>query len=70
RDMGVENTFGFKPAGGVRTAADAQKYLAIADEPFCADCAYARYYPVGATSLAASLLKVLGHGDGNSPSSY
>lgn len=29
RDMGVEKTVGFKPAGGVRTAEDAQKYLAI-----------------------------------------
>ena len=37
RDMGVEKTVGFKPAGGVRTAEDAQKYLAIADELFGAD---------------------------------
>lgn len=39
RDMGVEKTVGFKPAGGVRTAEDAQKYLAIADELFGADWA-------------------------------
>ncbi len=64
RDMGVEKTVGFKPAGGVRTAEDAQKYLAIADELFGADWADARHYRFGASSLLASLLKALGHGDG------
>ncbi|MCD8665789.1 hypothetical protein LUD23_30520, partial [Klebsiella pneumoniae] len=34
RDMGVEKTVGFKPAGGVRSAEDAQQFLAIADELF------------------------------------
>uniref|UniRef100_A0A914XSF0 Deoxyribose-phosphate aldolase n=21 Tax=root TaxID=1 RepID=A0A914XSF0_9BILA len=63
RDMGVEKTVGFKPAGGVRTAEDAQKYLAIADELFGADWADARHYRFGASSLLASLLKALGHGD-------
>ena len=70
RDMGVEKTVGFKPAGGVRTAEDAQKYLAIADELFGADWADARHYRFGASSLLASLLKALGHGDGKSASSY
>lgn len=70
RDMGVEKTVGFKPAGGVRTAEDAQKYLAIADELFGADWADARHYRFGASSLLASLLKELGHGDGKSASSY
>ena len=70
RDMGVEKTVGFKPAGGVRTAEDAQKYLAIADELFGADWADARHYRFGASSLLASLLKALGHGDGKSTSSY
>ncbi|MEN1367969.1 deoxyribose-phosphate aldolase, partial [Pseudomonas aeruginosa] len=60
RDMGVEKTVGFKPAGGVRTAVDAQKYLAIADELFGADWADARHYRFGASSLLASLLKALG----------
>ena len=31
KDMGVEKTVGFKPAGGVRTAEDAQQYLDMAD---------------------------------------
>ncbi len=39
RDMGVSKTVGFKPAGGVRTAEDAQQFLAIADELFGADWA-------------------------------
>nr|3Q2D_A Chain A, Deoxyribose phosphate aldolase [Escherichia coli]3Q2D_B Chain B, Deoxyribose phosphate aldolase [Escherichia coli] len=71
RDMGVEKTVGFIPVGGVRTAEDAQKYLAIADELFGADWADARHYAFGASaSLLASLLKALGHGDGKSASSY
>ncbi len=31
RVLGVAKTVGFKPAGGVRTAEDAQQYLAMAD---------------------------------------
>ncbi|XPE24633.1 hypothetical protein ACNKHM_08085 [Shigella sonnei] len=49
------------------TAEDAQKYLAIADELFGADWADARHYRFGASSLLASLLKALGHGDGRAP---
>ena len=70
RDMGVEKTVGFKPAGGVRSAEDAQQFLAIADELFGADWADSRHYRFGASSLLASLLKALGHGDGKSASSY
>ena len=70
RDMGVSKTVGFKPAGGVRTAEDAQQFLAIADELFGADWADSRHYRFGASSLLASLLKALGHGDGKSASSY
>ena len=70
RDMGVQKTVGFKPAGGVRSAEDAQQFLAIADELFGADWADSRHYRFGASSLLASLLKALGHGDGKSASSY
>jgi deoxyribose-phosphate aldolase len=70
RDMGVEKTVGYKPAGGVRTAEDAKQLLAIADELFGADWADSRHYRFGASSLLASLLKALGHGDGKSASSY
>ncbi len=59
RDMGVEKTVGFKPAGGVRSAEDAQQFLAIADELFGADWADSRHYRFGASSLLASLLKAL-----------
>jgi deoxyribose-phosphate aldolase len=68
RDMGVPKPF--KPAGGVRSAEDAQQFLAIADELFGADWADSRHYRFGASSLLASLLKALGHGDGKSASSY
>ncbi|MGQ7167535.1 hypothetical protein ACUOCP_03590, partial [Escherichia sp. R-CC3] len=44
--------------------------IAIADELFGADWADARHYRFGASSLLASLLKALGHGDGKSASSY
>lgn len=70
RDMGVEKNVGFKPAGGVRSAEDAAKYLAIADEILGADWADARHYRFGASSLLASLLNTLGHGDGKSASGY
>ena len=43
---------------------------AIADELFGADWADSRHYRFGASSLLASLLKALGHGDGKSASSY
>lgn len=70
RDMGVEKNVGFKPAGGVRTAEDAAQYLAIADELFGADWADARHYRFGASSLLASLLNALGHGNGKSAGGY
>ncbi len=55
-----------KPAGGVRTAEDAQKFLAIADELFGADWADSSL-PLWRISLLASLLKALGHGDVEAP---
>lgn len=70
RDMNVAKTVGFKPAGGVRTAEDAAHYLAIADELFGPEWADARHYRFGASSLLASLLQALGHGDGKSSSNY
>ncbi|STV59866.1 deoxyribose-phosphate aldolase [Klebsiella pneumoniae subsp. ozaenae] len=54
----------------MRSAEDAQQFLAIADELFGADWADSRHYRFGASSLLASLLKALGHGDGKSASSY
>ncbi|KJF90255.1 deoxyribose-phosphate aldolase [Photobacterium leiognathi] len=63
KDMGVEKTVGFKPAGGVRTAEDAQQYLAMADETLGAEWADSRHYRFGASSLLANLLHTLGEGE-------
>jgi deoxyribose-phosphate aldolase len=70
RDMGVAKSVGFKPAGGVRSAEDAAFYLGIADELFGADWADSRHFRFGASSLLASLLNALGHGDGKSVNGY
>ncbi len=59
RDMGVAKTVGFKPAGGVRTAEDAQAYLAMADEILGDNWVDARHYRFGASSLLTNLLNTL-----------
>ncbi len=59
RDMGVAKSVGFKPAGGVRTAEDAQQYLAMADEILGGDWADSRHYRFGASSLLTNLLNTL-----------
>ncbi|WP_226572118.1 deoxyribose-phosphate aldolase [Mangrovibacter yixingensis] len=70
RNMGVQETVGFKPAGGVRTAEDAQQYLQMAGDILGENWADTRHFRFGASSLLASLLKALGHGDGQSNSQY
>ncbi|WP_322803044.1 deoxyribose-phosphate aldolase [Vibrio alfacsensis] len=59
RDMGVAESVGFKPAGGVRTAEDAAAYLAMADEILGDNWVDARHYRFGASSLLTSLLNTL-----------
>ena len=59
RDMGVAETVGFKPAGGVRTAEDAAAYLAMADDILGDNWVDARHYRFGASSLLTSLLNTL-----------
>lgn len=59
RDMGVAETVGFKPAGGVRTAEDAAAYLAMADEILGDNWVDARHYRFGASSLLTNLLNTL-----------
>ncbi|ORT49203.1 deoxyribose-phosphate aldolase [Vibrio sp. qd031] len=59
RDMGVAQSVGFKPAGGVRTADDAAAYLAMADEILGDDWVDARHYRFGASSLLTNLLNTL-----------
>ncbi|WP_428772976.1 deoxyribose-phosphate aldolase [Vibrio sp.] len=59
RDMGMAETVGFKPAGGVRTAEDAAAYLAMADEILGNNWVDARHYRFGASSLLTNLLNTL-----------
>ncbi|WP_434526905.1 deoxyribose-phosphate aldolase [Photorhabdus asymbiotica] len=67
-DMGVGETVGFKPAGGVRTAEEAAQYLALADRIMGEKWADARHFRFGASSLLGDLLNTLGH-QGQKPSS-
>ncbi|CAM3999301.1 deoxyribose-phosphate aldolase [Vibrio neonatus] len=59
RDMGVAQSVGFKPAGGVRTAEDAALYLAMADEILGDSWVDNRHYRFGASSLLTNLLNTL-----------
>jgi deoxyribose-phosphate aldolase len=54
---------GFKPAGGVKDAAKAAEYLDLAASILGADWVSARTFRFGASSLLASLLATLGHGE-------
>ncbi|NIG87712.1 deoxyribose-phosphate aldolase [Serratia symbiotica] len=54
RDMGVAQTVGFKPAGGVRTAEDALHYLQLADRLLGEGWADVRHFHFGASSLLAA----------------
>lgn len=59
RDMGVAQSVGFKPAGGVRSAEDAAQYLGMADEILGDTWADSRHYRFGASSLLTNLLNTL-----------
>ncbi|WP_116475574.1 deoxyribose-phosphate aldolase [Zobellella maritima] len=63
RDAGRD--IGFKPAGGVRSAEEAQDYLRLAEQIMGAGWANSRHFRFGASSLLASLLHTLGVGDKN-----
>lgn len=58
RDSG--KPVGFKPAGGVRTVADAGEYLALAASILGADWATPQTFRFGASSLLGDILSVLG----------
>lgn len=51
---------GFKPAGGIRTLADAAGYLAVADRVMGPGWATPRTFRIGASSLHGALVAVLG----------
>ncbi len=61
RDSGQD--VGFKAAGGVRTAEDAQQYLRLAASIMGADWINPRHFRFGASSLLDNLLQTLGEGD-------
>nr|WP_024966967.1 deoxyribose-phosphate aldolase [Pantoea sp. IMH] len=69
-DKGMQQSVGFKPAGGVRTADDAAIYLKLADDIMGSDWANARHFRFGASSLLASLLNAAGHTGAKSDSAY
>ncbi|MGL5359117.1 MAG: deoxyribose-phosphate aldolase [Shewanella sp.] len=54
---------GFKPAGGVRDAAQAAEFLGVAERILGADWVSARTFRFGASSLLTSLLHTLALGD-------
>ncbi|MCH4563967.1 deoxyribose-phosphate aldolase [Halomonas sp. EGI 63088] len=58
RDSGRD--IGFKAAGGVRTAEDAQAYLALAERLMGADWITPAHFRFGASGLLGSLLETLG----------
>ncbi len=60
RDSGAN--CGFKASGGVRSAAEAADYLALADGMFGAEWVTSAHFRFGASSLLASLEETLGHG--------
>lgn len=61
KEMGVENTVGFKASGGVQTAEEAKLYLDMADNIVGEGWAdNAKHYRFGASSLLSNLLHTLG----------
>ncbi|MBY5992718.1 deoxyribose-phosphate aldolase [Ferrimonas balearica] len=59
-----DTSVGFKPAGGVRNAEQAAEYLDLAASILGPDWVSPRTFRFGASSLLASLLQTLGHGEG------
>lgn len=71
KEMGVEDSVGFKASGGVQTAEDAKLYLDMVDELFGADWASdIMHYRFGASSLLNNLLYTLGATDSIEKSVY
>ncbi|MDX7991021.1 deoxyribose-phosphate aldolase [Xenorhabdus littoralis] len=70
RDMGVGDSVGFKPAGGVRTAEEAAQHLALVERIMGDKWADSRHFRFGASSLLGSLLTTLGHQGQKQSSGY
>ncbi|MFC0322917.1 deoxyribose-phosphate aldolase [Gallibacterium melopsittaci] len=60
RDLGVQDRVGFKAAGGVRTAEEAQQYLQLAADLFGEQWLTPRHFRFGASGLLNNLLATLG----------
>lgn len=60
KDMQMQRRVGFKAAGGVRTAADAQQYLELAASIFGDQWLTADHFRFGASGLLSDLLVTLG----------
>ncbi|MDH2997597.1 deoxyribose-phosphate aldolase [Pasteurellaceae bacterium LFhippo2] len=59
RDLKVADKVGFKAAGGVKTAEEAQQYLQLASEILGTDWVDYNHFRFGASSLLANLLATL-----------
>lgn len=60
RDLNVQDRVGFKAAGGVRTAEEAQQYLQLAADLFGNEWLTPRHFRFGASGLLNNLLNTLG----------
>ncbi len=70
RDIGMAQTVGFKPAGGMRTGEDAPHYLQLADRLLGEGWVDVRHFRFGASSLLTSLLAAQDYNVQASASSY
>lgn len=59
KEMGLQESVGFKAAGGVRTSEEAAQYLAMSDQILGENWVTKRHYRFGASSLLSSLLDTL-----------
>lgn len=58
-DAAARNRVGFKPAGGIRTVADAQLYIGLTAQALGADAVNPRRFRIGASGLLADIEAVL-----------
>jgi len=59
-DAGARGRVGFKAAGGIRTVAEAARYIELVDEWLGADALAATRFRIGASALLGDIQRVLG----------
>ncbi|AXF77323.1 deoxyribose-phosphate aldolase [Erwinia tracheiphila] len=69
-DKGLGQQVGFKPAGGVKTAEEAARYLALADDILGRGWVDVRHFRFGASGLLGNLLTTAGFSGAKSDSLY